>query len=99
MERTQKSRWHGFRDIESFNLAKFVKQGWRLLQHPHSLVSRIFKAKYFPNTNFLEAKLGSKPSYAWRSISVWRVGNGESIKIWGDRWIMSPTSYAIQSPI
>jgi hypothetical protein len=23
----------------------------------------------------------------------------ESIKIWGDKWIMTPTSYTIQSPI
>ncbi|KAF5449727.1 hypothetical protein F2P56_030144 [Juglans regia] len=30
---------------------------------------------------------------------VWRVGNGESIKIWGDRWIPQLSSYKIQSPI
>jgi hypothetical protein len=30
---------------------------------------------------------------------VWRVGNGRSIKIWGDKWLPSPTTYAIQSSI
>lgn len=30
---------------------------------------------------------------------LWRVGNVESVKIWGDKWILCPTSYAIQSPV
>jgi hypothetical protein len=29
---------------------------------------------------------------------IWRVGNGESVKIWGDRWIPYPSTYTIQSP-
>ena len=29
----------------------------------------------------------------------WRVGDGKSIKIWHDRWLPSPTTYAIQSPV
>lgn len=29
----------------------------------------------------------------------WRVGNGEQIKIWGDKWIQTPNSFQIQSPI
>jgi hypothetical protein len=28
-----------------------------------------------------------------------RVGDENSIKIWGDRWIPAPTSYSIQSPV
>jgi len=57
--------------------------------------SSILRAKYFPYSSFLEASLGSCPSYAWRSIFsasdllkqglVWRVGNGANINIWGDR--------------
>jgi hypothetical protein len=54
----------GFRDLVSFNKALLAKQGWRLLQDPDSMVGKILKAKYFPNESFLEAKLGSKPSYA-----------------------------------
>jgi hypothetical protein len=77
----------GFRELESFNLAMLAKQGWRLVHHQESLVARTFRDKYYRNGNFLEASLGSRPSYAWRSIFnarkllkeglVWRVGNGE----------------------
>jgi hypothetical protein len=68
----------------------------------------ILRAKYFPYSSFLGASLGSRPSYAWRSIFstrdllkqglVWRVGNGESINIWGDRWLPTPITYTVQSP-
>ncbi|GLT70005.1 hypothetical protein SLA2020_421100 [Shorea laevis] len=68
----------------------------------------VMKAKYYPTTNFLEARLGGRPSYAWRSILssrellqeglIWQVGNGENIQIWHDKWVSHPTSYKIQSP-
>ena len=57
-----------FHDLRAFNLALLAKQGWRLQINSHSLVHRVLKAQYFPNTNFLHAELGTKPSYAWRSI-------------------------------
>lgn len=99
----------GFRDIECFNKALLAKQGWRLIQFPDSLVAQVLKAKYYPRAYFLESDLGSHPSFAWRSIwkakellqegLVWRVGDGTSINIWGERWIPSPTTYSIQSPV
>jgi hypothetical protein len=56
----------------------------------------------------MEASLGSKPSFAWRSILsakdllqqgvIWRVGNGQRIKVWGDRWVPKATSYLVQTP-
>jgi hypothetical protein len=77
------------------------------MQDPDSVASKILKAKYFPQTSFLEAKLGSKPSYTWRSIFnarellveglQWRVGDGQSIKIWGEKWLPIPSSYSVQS--
>ena len=64
----------GFRDLELFNLALLAKQGWCLLQNPNSLVATIMKAKYCPNSNFLEANLGQKPFYAWSSIRTNKEG-------------------------
>jgi hypothetical protein len=109
MGRTKDKGGLGYRDLESFNLALLAKQGWRLLQQPDTLLGRIYKEKYFPHGNFLESSLGRRPSYAWRSIwnakkllqagLVWRVGDGRSIKIWGDRWLDSPYTFSIQTPI
>jgi hypothetical protein len=72
------------------------------------MVAQIFKKKYFSNGTFLDTPLGKKPSYAWRSIwnakallqegIVWRVGDGRSIAIWGDRWMLTETTHAVQSP-
>lgn len=98
----------GFRDLVSFNKALLAKQCWRLVQEPNSLVGSIIKAKYFSNRTLLEAKFGSRPSYAHRSLLaarellmdglIWRIGDGASVRIWGDKWIRGPTSYSIQSP-
>ncbi len=68
----------------------------------------MFKAKYFPHTPFLEATMPHNASYLWRSIcdSIvvlkaglrWRVGNGETTKIWRDKWLPCPTTYSVISP-
>ena len=58
----------GFRDFTSFNQAMVAKQGWRLLQFPDSLVSKVLQAKYYRNSSFLNAKEGSNPSFIWKSI-------------------------------
>ena len=87
----------GFRNLRAFNQAMLAKQVWRILSNPTSLVTRVLKSKYFPMSDVLNAKLGSLPSYSWRSIhsslevikngSQWRVGNGKLIHIWDDRWL------------
>ena len=73
-----------------------AKQLWRLWHNPTSLIGEIMKAKYFPTNTVIDAQLGSKPSFAWRSIIsskdlitrglVWRIGNGDKVRIWGDKW-------------
>ncbi|XP_065626375.1 uncharacterized protein LOC136066260 [Quercus suber] len=85
-----------------------TKQGWRLQNGHNSLLFRVLKAKYFPNGDFLNATLGSNPSYTWRSIFSaqyivkqgvrWRVGNGKDIRIWGDKWLPRGSSYEVISP-
>jgi len=57
-----------FRDMACFNDALLAQQFWRLLKSPNSLVSHILKAKYFLNCSILEADLGYRPSFTWRSI-------------------------------
>ncbi|KAL3846296.1 hypothetical protein ACJIZ3_003699 [Penstemon smallii] len=98
----------GFRDLEAFNLALLAKQGWRIIQKPESLLSRILKARYFKSCDFMQANLGSNPSFTWRSILEarpilergmrWRVGNGLKIRIWGCRWLPRPNTFMVSSP-
>lgn len=99
----------GFRSLQAFNLAVLAKQAWRILLNPNSLVSRVLKAKYFPTGDFLNAQLGNSPSYSQRSIyssleiirkgTRWRVGNGKLIHIWEDRWLPTPSTYRVVSPL
>ncbi|XP_042987456.1 uncharacterized protein LOC122315549 [Carya illinoinensis] len=99
----------GFQYLESFNSALLAKQGWRFLQNPRSLVPKIFKEKYYRSCSLLEAKLGHRPSYIWRSVwgalellqegLRWRVGNGRSIRIWRHKWLPTPSSFCVQAPI
>jgi hypothetical protein len=102
IERSKVEGGMGFQHLTCFNVALLAKQCWRLLQNPDSLVAQIIKAKYYDHESFWDAKIGSRPSYAWRSLlsakellheeMIWRIGNGLSVKIWGDRWISRPSS-------
>lgn len=98
----------GFRKLQYFNLALLAKQWWRLQTNQNSLAYRVLKAKYFPRCDFVEASLGNNPSFSWRSIMSaqrlvregirWRVENGRDIRIWGDKWLPSPTTFRVTSP-
>ncbi|KAF5481894.1 hypothetical protein F2P56_002506 [Juglans regia] len=56
-----------------------------------------------------EAKLGNAHSLIWRSVwnslgllkegLRWKVGDGEKINIWGKKWLLSPSTFCVQSPI
>ena len=93
----------GFQNLKAFNLALLTKQGWRLQTNTHCLVHHVLKAHYFPNSDFLHAELGLKPSFAWRSIMVaqdvvkassrWQVGDGSSVQIWLDKWLPTHSTF------
>lgn len=87
----------GFRNLELFNLSLLGKHGWRFLTNPNSLCARVLKGKYFPDTNFLDARAHRHASATWRAIlagrealnvgMIKRIGDGSTVSIWRDRWI------------
>ncbi|XP_074377605.1 uncharacterized protein LOC141719122 [Apium graveolens] len=88
----------GFRNFRDFNVSMLGKQGWRIITNPNTLVSRLYKARYFVDTDFLNASRGHNPSFIWRSILEardllkegirWRVGSGETILIRDQPWLL-----------
>lgn len=93
----KKSGGMGFQKLHDFNIALLGKQAWRLVTKPDSMVSRVFKARYYPDGNFMTAKIGANPSYIWRSILESQdllksglarcVGNGSTVDIVHDPWL------------
>jgi hypothetical protein len=77
------------------------------MQNPDSMAARIIGAKYYQQSTFLEATLEKRPCFTCRSLMpacdvlknwlIWRVGDGNDIRIWGDKWLLGPTSFSIQS--
>lgn len=98
-----------FRDFNRFNLALLGKQCWRFMTEPNRLSSKLYKARYFADCHFLESKLGSSPSFIWRSIweakhvvnagARWKVGNGKEITILNQPWIQDETHPYITSDL
>ena len=84
----------GFRDLHAFNLAMLAKQAWRLIHNTHSLFYRVYKARYFPNGSFMQAKLGGNPSLVWRSLLVARdiLKEGARQKV-GDGWTIGVATH------
>ncbi|XP_050222528.1 uncharacterized protein LOC126672620 [Mercurialis annua] len=66
--RRKKFSGMGFKRVRDFNIAMLARQAWRFLSMENNLIVKVFKAKYFPETSFLEASLRSNPSYVWRSL-------------------------------
>ncbi|KAL5780129.1 hypothetical protein ACOSQ2_010866 [Xanthoceras sorbifolium] len=53
----------GFWDLRCFNQTMVAKQCWHLIENPSSLVGKVLKSIYFHRSSFLDALLGSPPSY------------------------------------
>lgn len=94
--------------MRCFNLALLAKQGWRLLTNTNSLLSQVYKARYFHESDFLTAPLASRPSAAWRGIWTakeylikglrYRIGNENGVSIWADPWIPDDGNFRILTP-
>nr|VDC97109.1 unnamed protein product [Brassica oleracea] len=71
-----------------------------------SLLARIFKARYFAKADPFSATLGSRPSYAWRSIhSAQRlmrqgarvvIGNSHHNNVWQEQWVECKPARGVQ---
>lgn len=100
--------WEDWDFRTAFNTVLLAKQGWHVQTCTNTLVHRVFKVRYFPNGDFISAELGHRPSYGWRRIlsaqSIvqrgyrWQVGNGESLRVWHDKWLPTPSTFKITSP-
>ena len=99
----------GFWDLKAFNLAMLAKKGWRMVQGNDSLLYKCFKTRYFPRSNFLEAKESPNCSFVWRSLMAampilqsghcWRVGNGVLINALKDKWLPNFPTNKVLNPI
>lgn len=58
----------GFKNIEDYNDALLAKLGWRIQNHPESLLAQVLKGKYFDDCSFMESKDKSGSSHGWTSI-------------------------------
>jgi hypothetical protein len=82
-----------------FNQALLAHQA---MLYPDNLCARVLRAKYFHQGNLLDMAPASEASNTWRAIeygvellrcgAIYRVGDGESIRIWRDNWIPKPPS-------
>jgi len=83
------------------------KQVRKLQTEAHSLVTRLFKARYFTSSNYFNAKLGHNPSYVWCSIlrarfivrrgARWCIDLGNSIPILNETWFKNCNCIASNS--
>ncbi|CAL8099943.1 unnamed protein product [Prunus armeniaca] len=81
------------------NQALLAKTGWRLLQREQGIWAQVFNAKYRRHCDILAAKdlQFHSNSNVWRGILYvaqvlstsikWRVGSGDDILFWTDRWL------------
>ncbi|XP_057247591.1 uncharacterized protein LOC130589950 [Beta vulgaris subsp. vulgaris] len=95
----------GMRNLVVFNKAMLAKQAWRVLKYPESLMAKVLKNKYFPNTTLMKVKVSPMASFTWKSILSARdlldkgirkvVGNGLHIDIWDDPWVPTLPRYRV----
>lgn len=96
----------GFKNLHGFNLALLGKHCWNFMARPNTLVARLYKARYFPNFNFLEAGQGAGPSFIWAGLWKakealkngfrWVIGDGAEVSIYKHRWLRGKENYMVE---
>lgn len=81
----------GIRDLEAMNEVLVIGSIWRILTNQVSTISKVYKAKYFPNTSYWRVQDGGSKSWAWNSMlkvepylikaCKWQFSKGD-ISIW-----------------
>ncbi|XP_019095594.1 PREDICTED: uncharacterized protein LOC109130474 [Camelina sativa] len=87
----------GFKELHEFNRSLLAKQAWRIMNNPQSLLARLYKGMYHPNSSYLQTVIGPRSSYNWKSIQYGKellqvglqvkIGNCQTTKIWEDPWL------------
>ena len=93
----------GFKSFKIMNQALLNKQFWKITQKPQSLLSRTFKAKYFPRDSLLDCCPKPHYSWVWRNIikqnhpilreGTWWVGDGYNTPLQHKNWFPCPSLY------
>lgn len=71
-----------------------------MINEINPLVSKFVQPRYYPNLDFLNASMGSNPSYLWRIIldtqgivkqgARRRIDNGATTMVWKVLWLPNP---------
>lgn len=95
----------GFRSLYGFNIALIGKQCWKFMKEPQSLLSRIYKARYFPDCHLLQAKMRTVASFIWAGLMItkdsltngfrWVLGDGKDINAVADPWLRNKDGYRV----
>lgn len=90
----------GFRRMFDANQALIMKLGWGLIYKPGSLWVRVLRGKYECGEGLIQlVRKKNRESLVWQGIRktweplskglAWRLGDGNVMRFWSDRWLMS----------
>ena len=104
----------GLKDIKTFNLALIGKWKWNLFQHQGELRARVLDSKYGGWRSLDASSRVSHESVWWRDLkmallhshqgqvlqngTMWKVGCGDRIKFWEDKWVNGEETLSAKYP-
>lgn len=85
----------GFQHLYAFNLAML----WKLVSYSNAIISKVFKAKYYPKGEFLGSSVEHNSNYTLHGIHTsmatvkegirWKLRDGTNIKVRNEPWLQS----------